>query len=378
MVMRGLPRFGGEYPRLGRHVPPKLWDMKPFCFFSDAQLCLRAARVFQSLACIQWVSVHSMLELYVPCVSDLFGGVCPVQGQEERVMKTRALLSNGWICAGLFALYLGGGPARADIVGSIFLTGHDPDFHAALGGNALGAQHINQAAINFIMDPAFNTFVAGGTKEFLFVECDTCPVPGGHTDGVPGINDSASGFPAGTTFETHGAADGLATELTKLGTKYSAIVIGSDFGGMLTQAELDLLNADQSGIISFLNAGGGLYGMSEGSGCCALTSHDRWGFLPFVTTEDPKDQGESGFTVTSFGAGLGLADGDVNGNASHSVFTGTFGLNIVDTDPSGDILSLAGRGKVSTGGVVPEPGSVLLFGTSLLLLAGRFAFRKRT
>jgi hypothetical protein len=83
--------------------------------------------------------------------------------------------------------------------------------------------------------------------------------------------------------------------------------------------------------------------------------------------------------VTPFGAGLGLVDGDINGNASHSVFTGTFGLNIVDTDPSGDILSLAGRGKVSTGGVggVPEPGSVLLFGTSLLVLAGRFAFRKK-
>jgi hypothetical protein len=230
--------------------------------------------------------------------------------------------------------------------------------------------------------------VAGGIKEFLYVECDTCSVPSGHTDGVAGMTLSAGGYPVGTTFETHGAADGLETALGQLGTKYSAIVVGSDFGGMLTQAELDILDAHQADIINFLNAGGGLYGMSEGSGCtidglpsssCALTTHDRWGFLPFVTTEDPKDQGESGFTVTPFGAGLGLVDGDINGNASHSVFTGTFGLNIVDTDPSGDILSLAGRGKVSTGGVggVPEPGSVLLFGTSLLLLAGRFAFRKK-
>jgi len=291
-------------------------------------------------------------------------------------MKIQAL--GGLICAVLVCSFLGAPVAKADLVGSIFLTGHDPDFHAAEGGNALGAQHINQAAINFIMDPGFNPFVAGGDKKFLFVECDTCAVPAGHVDGIPGLNDSASGFPAGTTFETHGAADGLATALGELGTKYSAIVIGSDFGGMLTQAELDILNADQSGIISFLNAGGGLYGMSEGSGCCALTTHDRWGFLPFVTTEAPKDQGEVGFTVTSFGAGLGLTDADVNGNASHSVFTGTFGLNKVDTDPSGDILSLAGRGQVSTGGIVPEPGSVLLFGTSLLLLAGRFTFRKKT
>lgn len=283
----------------------------------------------------------------------------------------------GLIFAVLVCLFAGVPAANADVVGSIFLTGHDPDFHALLGGNAVGAQHVNQAAINFIMDPAFNTFVAGGNQNFLYVECDTCAVPSGHTDGVAGMTLSAGGYPAGTTFETHGAADGLDAELGLLGTKYSAIVIGSDFGGMLTQAELDILNAHQSDIIDFLNAGGGLYGISEGSGCCALTTHDRWGFLPFVTTVDPNDQGEVGFTVTPFGTSLGLADSDINGNASHSVFTGTFGLNTVDTDPEGEILTLAGRGKVSTGGVVPEPGSVFLFGTSLLLLAGRFVRRKK-
>jgi hypothetical protein len=78
---------------------------------------------------------------------------------------------------------------------------------------------------------------------------------------------SAVGYPVGTTFETHGAADGLETALWQLGTKYSAIVVGSDFGGMLTQAELDILDAHQADIINFLNAGGGLYGISEGSGC---------------------------------------------------------------------------------------------------------------
>lgn len=36
--------------------------------------------------------------------------------------------------------------------GAIFLTGHDPDFHASLGGNATGAQNINKAAINYVMD----------------------------------------------------------------------------------------------------------------------------------------------------------------------------------------------------------------------------------
>lgn len=268
--------------------------------------------------------------------------------------------------------------ARADLVGSIFLTGHDPDFHASQGSNATGAQHINQAAIDFIMDPTFNTFVAGGNQHVLFVECDTCAVPPGHVDGVPGLNASSGGFPAGTTFETHGAADGLATALTQLGTKYSGLVIGSDFGGMLTQDELNLLNADSAGIISFLNSGGGLYAMAETNPAeNGLASSGLFGFLPFVVSTSPVSEAESGNTLTAFGAGLGLTNADINGNFSHNVFTSTGGLNVVDTDPGGEILSLAGRGKVTTGGVspVPEPGSMALLAT-VLVLAGGFVRRK--
>jgi hypothetical protein len=46
------------------------------------------------------------------------------------------------------ALLLGDyGHARA---GAIFLTGHDPDFHAVQGGNQAGAQAITQRAISFV------------------------------------------------------------------------------------------------------------------------------------------------------------------------------------------------------------------------------------
>jgi hypothetical protein len=234
-------------------------------------------------------------------------------------------------------------------MGSIFLTGHDPDFHAFAAPNTAGAQHINQDAIKFIMDPLFNPFVAG-TKKFLFVECDTCPVAGGHVDGRQGL--SASGFVAGTDFETHGAADGLAAELALLGTKYSGIVIGSDFGGMLTQAELNILNADSAGIIEFLNSGGGLYAMAETTPPSGLASSGFFGFLPFVVSTNPLSQFETGNTLTPFGASLGLVSADINGNFSHNVFTTTGGLNIVDTDPLGEILSLAGRETIPT----PEPG----------------------
>ncbi|MFB2924284.1 MULTISPECIES: PEP-CTERM sorting domain-containing protein [Aerosakkonema] len=238
---------------------------------------------------------------------------------------------------------------------SIFLTGHDPDFHAFLGGNTAGARKINNVAIDYVMDPAFNTFVAGGINKFLFVESQITP-PGGHVNGVNGI--IASGYTLGTDFDRIDAS-GLNAALDQLGTTYSAIVVASDFGGVLTQAELDILNARSGDIIDFLNDGGGLYAMAEGNNGAHLTPNGGWfGYLPFITTSTALNQSEQGFTVTPFGASLGLTNNDINGNASHNIFDGTFGLNIVDVDANGNIMSLAGR-NLPTPNSVPEPTSAL-------------------
>jgi len=257
--------------------------------------------------------------------------------------------------------------------GSIFLTGHDPDFHASSssGENPAGAQHINQVAIGFVNDPAFNPFVSA-TSKFLFVESNPVLVPGGHKRGVQGI--TASGFTAGMDFDLHTAAT-LGTALDLLGTVYSAIVVASDFGGLLTQAELDILNARAGDIIDFLNAGGGLYAMAESNGGAGLTPNGgHFGFLPFVASSTAFSQTETGITVTAFGASLGLTDADVNGNFSHNIFQGTFGLQIVDVDRFGNTLSLAGRGQVDPGGgIIPEPGTIVLLAWGV---AG-FAFRRR-
>jgi len=247
--------------------------------------------------------------------------------------------------------------------GSVFLTGHDPDFHAILGGNGLGAQHINQTAIGFIQDPAFNPYFAGGVHRFLFVESSIVPPPG-HTVGMAGI--IASGYTLGVDFD-HADASTLNAALNGLGTAYSGIVVASDFGGILTQAELDILNARASDIADFVNSGGGLYAMAEGNSGAHLTPNGGWfNFVPTVTSSAALDQSEVGNTVTPFGAGLGLTNGDVNGNASHSIFLNLGGLQAVDLDAAGHILSAAGRVNI------PGPG-----GAVLVVLGGVVAFRRR-
>lgn len=262
----------------------------------------------------------------------------------------------------LFAAVLAAGLSTL-FGGSIFLTGHDPDFHASLGGNNAGARKINTTAIGFIQDASFNTFV-GVAPKFLFVESSISP-PGGHTTGMNGI--IASGYTQGVSFD-HSDASTLNAALNLLGVAggYSAIVIASDFGGVLTSAELNILNARSADIIAFLNAGGGLYAMAESNSQAHLTTGSTlFGFLPFVVSSSQLNQSEVGFTVTSFGAGLGLTVGDINGNASHNIFNGAFGMNPVDLDGQGNILSLATRSQVSDEGVVPEPGTAGLAGLGM-------------
>lgn len=264
---------------------------------------------------------------------------------KQKVMKAKTKLKKALTCLAHSATVVVPVAASLTIAMpswavSLFLTGHDPDFHALLGENLTGARNINQVAINFVMAPSFNTFVSNGVNKFLFVESKISP-PRRHVNGVNGI--IASGYTLGTDFDHHDA-NTLNAALDQLGSIYSAIVVASDFGGVLTQAELDILNTRADDIVSFLNAGGGLYAMAESNSGAHLTpGGGQLGFLPFVTTSTPLEQSEIGYTVTPFGASLGLTNSDINGNFSHTIFNGTFGLNVVDRDASGNIVSLAGR-----------------------------------
>jgi hypothetical protein len=65
--------------------------------------------------------------------------------------------------------------AFASLMGSVFVTGHDPDFHAVQGSNALGAQHIIEDALTFTRN--------GNTNPILLIESNLNNIAlGDHSD----------------------------------------------------------------------------------------------------------------------------------------------------------------------------------------------------
>lgn len=255
----------------------------------------------------------------------------------------------------------------ASAQGGVFVTGHDPDFHGYQGGNTLGAQHVIQDALAYVTNrPSTNV------GNILLVTDLTDP-GGGYSD--PRLGLAAAGYTF--TVADDGTAGGSILDLHSVNfANYKAVVVASDFGGWLRQSELNILDSRSSDILKYINGGGGLVAFAESGAPYGLTSTGEFGYLPFLVTEAAKNQSEVGNTVTPFGQTLGLTDSDINGNASHNIFTQTGGLNVVDTDPSGAILSLAYRGTLTTRGTTPEPGSVALL-ASLAVSGAAFLRRRR-
>jgi PEP-CTERM motif len=250
------------------------------------------------------------------------------------------------------------------LAGAIFVTGHDPIWHSNFGGNAAGAQNLATIGIEYARN--------GSTLPFLFVESKTAPVPAGNAREAPFLTSSL-GYSVGTDYVVMDSSDlaGLLDFRTALDS-YSAIVVASDHGGMLTASELSFLNGHALDIIDYLNVGGGLAAFAESNAAGNIGATPRFAFLPFLVSSTDFQSSEIANTVTAFGASLGLANSDVNGNFSHNYFSATGGMTPVDlyNGDSGIPLSLAFRGNIGVGGV-PEPGTLLLLGIGLSALAAR-------
>src|SRR5215472_10502756 len=104
--------------------------------------------------------------------------------------------------ATLVALATAAGLALATTAqaGPVFLTGHDPDFHAQ--GSA-GAAVLLKTGLSFATGGTYNL----GAKKFLWVESNLAPTPG-HLIGQNGLIDI--GLTAGTNYDAVDAA-GLAS-----------------------------------------------------------------------------------------------------------------------------------------------------------------------
>jgi hypothetical protein len=253
------------------------------------------------------------------------------------------------------------------VAGPVFLTGHDPDFHTQPGlGNG---DNLLAKALSFVTGGNYNDGL--NTTKFLWVE-SAIAAPAGHVKGYNSLDDI--GATLGTDYDIVNAAGFATVNLAN----YNAIAIASSFGGTLTRAELDALIARSADIKTFINGGGGLFASSECYPCGAnllggATAPNLFGYLPITVTSIGANPP---FTPTAYGLGLGLTAADLN-DPTHNSFGLTGGLNIVDTDASGNATTLAGIVLLDDGGFqpVPEPSTYALMLAGLGLLG--FAARRR-
>ena len=232
--------------------------------------------------------------------------------------------------------------------GRVFLTGHDPDFHAFRGGNRTGAQHMIQQAIRY---------VTGNEPEpRILLVTDRRDLGSAYSD--PRLGLIAAGF-SGFDMADHGSGTaGVLNLNTVVFENYDVVVVASDHGGWLRQQQLDILNQRKNDLAQYLLAGGGIVAFAEGSPGAGLTTHDRFAFVPCASIGF--DQTESGFRITPQGTAIGLNQSDLNGNFSHNFFPGTCGMDVLDTDAQGRIMSLATAGSVGGPTHVVPPTNYLL------------------
>ena len=267
------------------------------------------------------------------------------------------------LAAAAFASLLATGTAHA---GPVFLTGHDPDFHAQ---DSMHAANLLTAGITFALGGAAN--FNDNVHKTLWVESFN-PVTSGHRRGELGL--ISIGLTLGQDFDWVDAAGFALADLSQ----YNAIGVASSFGGMFTSAELNAMILRTADITAFINAGGGLFASAEcdvPSGSCdasnmAAPHGAMYGYLPVtVSSISPSPP----FFPTAFGTSLGLTFDDLQ-DPTHNSFGLIGGLTPVDLDSASPqhATTLAGNVRIGDGGFeeIPEPATIALLGAGLAGIAG--------
>jgi hypothetical protein len=160
--------------------------------------------------------------------------------------------------------------------GGIFITGHDPDFHAISSENTTGAKNIIRRAVEYVT----NTMPPTSLTMLLITDIENPGV--GHLDSRLGLDAAAVGQAWTITVADYGSgAPGVLNLNTVDFNAYDVIVVASNFGGWLRQRELDILNGRSNDLIDYINDGGGLVALCE-QGSSTNPVNNVYKFLPFI------------------------------------------------------------------------------------------------